>query len=72
MALGTSGIMGTPYAPMGITMIGGLLASTFLSLFVVPLFYTFFDDLRVFVPGVARATFGRKEPSSPEILPADD
>jgi HAE1 family hydrophobic/amphiphilic exporter-1 len=72
MALGTSGIMGTPYAPMGITMIGGLLASTFLSLFVVPLFYTFFDDLRVFVPGVARATFGRKEPSTPEILPADD
>jgi hydrophobic/amphiphilic exporter-1 (mainly G- bacteria), HAE1 family len=72
MALGSSGIMGTPYAPMGITMIGGLLASTFLSLFVVPLFYTFFDDLRIFVPRVARGALSREKQSPTEIQPADD
>lgn len=46
MALGNSKIGGLPYAPLGRTMIGGLLASTLLTLVVVPLFYTFLDDLR--------------------------
>jgi multidrug efflux pump subunit AcrB len=32
-------------APMGATVIGGLIASTALSLFVVPVIYTLFDDL---------------------------
>ena len=32
-------------APMGASVIGGLLASTALSLFVVPVIYTLFDDL---------------------------
>ena len=31
-------------APMGASVIGGLLASTVLSLFVVPVIYTLFDD----------------------------
>ena len=72
MALGTSAIMGTPYAPLGITMIGGLLASTFLTLFVVPLFYTFLDDLRVFVPRVVQSIFGKMRKSQPVSQPADD
>jgi len=46
MALGKSGIVGTPYFPLGRAVIGGLLASTALSLLLVPLFYTFLDDLR--------------------------
>jgi HAE1 family hydrophobic/amphiphilic exporter-1 len=46
MALGKSGIVGTPYYPLGRAVIGGLLASTVLSLLVVPLFYTYLDDLR--------------------------
>ena len=71
MALGTSAIMGTPYAPLGITMIGGLLASTFLTLFVVPLFYTFLDDLRAFVRGLTLSTFGKKEDPQPVVQPAD-
>ena len=45
MALGSAGLIGIPYAPLGRTVIGGLIASTFLTLFVVPLFYTFFDDI---------------------------
>jgi HAE1 family hydrophobic/amphiphilic exporter-1 len=32
-------------APMAITIIGGLTSSTFLSLIIVPIFYTFLDDL---------------------------
>jgi HAE1 family hydrophobic/amphiphilic exporter-1 len=46
MAVGNSRIGGLPYAPLGQTMIGGLIASTLLTLVVVPLFYTFLDDLR--------------------------
>jgi hydrophobic/amphiphilic exporter-1 (mainly G- bacteria), HAE1 family len=46
MALGSSGIVGTPYYPLGRAVIGGLLASTVLSLLLVPLFYTYLDDLR--------------------------
>jgi HAE1 family hydrophobic/amphiphilic exporter-1 len=43
MAIGKSSLIGIPYAPLGRTMIGGLITSTFLTLFVVPLFYTYFD-----------------------------
>jgi antibiotic biosynthesis monooxygenase (ABM) superfamily enzyme len=36
-------------APMAIVVIGGLLASTFLSLLVIPVVFTFIDDwLRLF------------------------
>jgi len=50
MALGNTGLIGIPYAPMGVTLIGGLISSTFLTLFAVPVFYTYFDDLRKFFP----------------------
>ena len=46
MAIGDSAIVGTPYYPLGRAVIGGLLASTVLSLVFVPLFYSFFDDLK--------------------------
>lgn len=49
MAIGASEIVGVPYAPLGRTVIGGLLASTVVTLFVVPLFYTLIDDLRQWV-----------------------
>ena len=46
MALGNSSLIGIPYAPLGRVIIGGLVTSTFFTLIFVPLFYTFFDDLR--------------------------
>lgn len=49
MALGTSALVGIPYSPLGRAVIGGLVASTALTLFVVPLFYTLFDDARGWV-----------------------
>ncbi|MCK4764397.1 MAG: efflux RND transporter permease subunit [Candidatus Aminicenantes bacterium] len=54
MALGNTALVGIPYSPMGITLIGGLASSTFLTLFAVPLFYTYFDDLRKFFPRLLR------------------
>lgn len=50
MAVGNTSLVGIPYAPMGITLIGGLASSTFLTLFAIPLFYTYLDDVRQFFP----------------------
>ena len=57
MALGNSAMLGTPYAPLGRTMMGGLISSTFLTLFVVPLFYTFLDDLRIVLRRITVVAF---------------
>ena len=46
MALGNSTFIGLPYAPMGRTVISGLIASTVLTLLFVPLLYTLLDDVR--------------------------
>ena len=46
MAVGNAKVIGMPYSPMGRTLMGGLLASMVLTLVIVPLCYTFFDDLR--------------------------
>ena len=59
MAMGNSAMLGTPYAPLGQAMIGGLLCSTVLTLLVVPLFYTYLDDLRAVFRQVGLAVFGR-------------
>jgi hydrophobic/amphiphilic exporter-1 (mainly G- bacteria), HAE1 family len=58
MALGNTKAMGSfPYDVLGVTLIGGLMASTLLTLFVVPLFYTLFDDLRHTVSRLMRMVF---------------
>jgi HAE1 family hydrophobic/amphiphilic exporter-1 len=59
MALGTSKAVGLPYAPLGRTMIGGLLAATLLTLVIVPLFYALLDDLREFVARIWTSMFAR-------------
>ncbi len=46
MSLASDTLMGVPYSSMGRAMMGGLLCATPLTLFVVPLFYTYLDDLR--------------------------
>jgi len=58
MAAGNSSLIGIPYAPMGRVMIGGMLTSTLFTLIFVPLFYSFFDDLREYSKR-AIAGFGR-------------
>ena len=46
MAVGNAKMIGMSYAPMGRTIIGGLIFSTFVSLVAVPWAYTIFDDMR--------------------------
>ena len=62
MAIGSSTMMGMPYAPLGITMMGGLIVSTALTLFVIPLFYVLLDDLRGLLKRIAAVSFQRSEP----------
>jgi len=71
MAVGNANMIGISYAPLGRTMMGGLLCSTFFTLFVVPLFYTYLDDLRLALKRLSTAVFGeRKAPAY--VQAADD
>ncbi len=63
MAVGNAEMIGMPYAPLGRTMMGGLLASMVLTLLIVPLCYTLFDDLRQLLRAVA---FSARTPAHPE------
>jgi len=47
MAFGSTAIVGIPYAPLGRSLMGGMLVSTVLTLVVVPVAYTVIDDLRL-------------------------
>jgi HAE1 family hydrophobic/amphiphilic exporter-1 len=42
---GTTSI-GLSYTSFGLTLVGGMTTATLLTLLVVPIFYTLFDDLR--------------------------
>jgi len=57
MAVGNSNLMGMPYSPLGRTMMGGLISSTALTLLVVPLLYTFLDDLTLTVKRLVVSAF---------------
>lgn len=49
--------------PLGVAVVGGMLTSTFLTLFVVPVVYTLFSDL-------AAKLSGRKNEPAPDSVPA--
>ena len=62
MAVGNAKMIGISYAPMGRTIIGGLIFSTFVSLVAVPWAYTIFDDMRnYFKRIVSGVLLGRKK-----------
>ncbi|MDA1275421.1 MAG: efflux RND transporter permease subunit [Verrucomicrobia bacterium] len=46
--------MGMSYKSFGLTLIGGMTTATILTLLVVPIFYTFFDDLRGITAGALK------------------
>jgi HAE1 family hydrophobic/amphiphilic exporter-1 len=54
MAVGNAALVGMPYAPMGRAMAGGLLASTFFTLVVVPLLYVWVDEARLWLGALLR------------------
>ena len=71
IALGDQYMGWIKYSSLGTTMVGGLLSSTFLTLFVVPLFYSLLDDLRVFAGRAAAAVVAgtRREPAEVDGAP---
>ena len=68
---GVSRMVGLAYARLGRTMMGGLLASMVLTLMLVPLFYTIFDDFRDVAQKIMASAFGKKgqeeEAAEPEV-----
>ena len=71
MAVGNARMIGMPYAPLGRTMMGGLLASTVLTLVIVPLFYTFFDDLRTLFQRLLASALARPADAVPAPTPGE-
>jgi multidrug efflux pump subunit AcrB len=56
-------------SPMAIVVIGGLITSTFLSLLVIPVLYTYVDDGIELVRRLRRRLARRGEPTAPPALP---
>ncbi len=70
MAVGNAKMVGMPYAPLGRTMMGGLLASTVLTLVIVPLFYTYFDDLRMLLQRLLASALHRPAEAGQRPVPS--
>ena len=66
MAIGRTGLDGLYYFPLARAVIGGLAASTVLTLVILPFFYTLLDDLAVRTRRVWRLSV----PTSPAASPA--
>ena len=70
MALGQAELwVGIPYAPMGRAIIGGLLSATFLTLIVVPVFYTLFDEFGIFLGRIVTWLRGKKASGDVALSP---
>jgi HAE1 family hydrophobic/amphiphilic exporter-1 len=48
------------YKSFGLTLIGGMTAASVLTLLVIPVFYTFFDDLRIAVARTLKGVLTRR------------
>jgi HAE1 family hydrophobic/amphiphilic exporter-1 len=53
--------IGISYRSFGLTLIGGLTTATLLTLLVIPVFYTFFDDARSIATTALRQALGRRK-----------
>jgi hydrophobic/amphiphilic exporter-1 (mainly G- bacteria), HAE1 family len=60
LTLTKPGDLGLSYKSFGFTLIGGMTTATLLTLLVVPIFYTFFDDARQAVRRSAQRFLGPK------------
>jgi len=57
--------IGLSYKSFGLTLIGGLTTATLLTLLVIPVFYTLFDDARSSVTGMVRSGLRKTKVSKP-------
>jgi hydrophobic/amphiphilic exporter-1 (mainly G- bacteria), HAE1 family len=64
--------IGLSYKSFGLTLIGGMTTATVLTMLVVPVFYTFFDDARLAFARIVRRALagGKKAPLPGEALSA--
>ncbi len=56
--------LGLSYKSFGLTLIGGMSTATFLTLLVVPVFYTFFDDARIALSRALKQVMSRNKSGS--------
>ena len=54
-------------APMGVAVLGGLIVSTIVSLFIVPVFFTLIDDMQVAIQNWFGKLFSSSASKQPEI-----
>jgi HAE1 family hydrophobic/amphiphilic exporter-1 len=70
LALAGANSIGLSYTSFSLTLIGGMTTATLLTLLVVPVFYTFFDDAREVLSKTLRRVLGHEtaktEPASAE------
>ena len=59
LLMGGASSIGLSYTSFGLTLIGGMTTATLMTLLVVPVFYTLFDDGRQVVIGAIRRGLGR-------------
>jgi len=59
MAFGDADLVNIPYNPLGMAMIGGLALNSLLTLLLVPVFYTLFDDLKKVWAWMITILFGK-------------
>ena len=72
LALSGANSIGLSYTSFALTLIGGLTTATLLTLLVVPVFYTFFDDAREALSSTLRRLLVRGKPATPPITVPDD
>ena len=72
LTFGGSSSIGLSYKSFSLTLIGGLTTATLLTLLVVPVFYTLFDDARAIAGGALKQALGKRraEPSIPATQPS--
>jgi len=70
LTLGPPSTIGLSYKSFGLTLIGGLTTATFLTLLVVPIFYTLFDDLSTRVTATIRRARRARRPAAAETASA--
>jgi len=69
LAVGKASLVGIPYSPLAITVIGGLTTSTLLTLLVVPVFYSMLDSLREYMGNVTWSLARRSGSTSTQAEP---
>ena len=71
MALGNAKMIGISYKPLGLTIVGGMMFSTLVSLIAVPWAYMLFDDMRNYFKRVVGGILIRKNKAVvEETIPA--